>query len=131
MEGIELVAALALLLGADLTGTCQSGLEGRFKLGVVCDLAADIANDPAEPAAQQPQLLAMAVELLCMGVASRHHRRPLGDAQIGLPKPHPVPRGEPVQAADRGVQQFGVGREADGFGLHRGVDRDPGQVLAA
>ncbi|MEH2609700.1 hypothetical protein V1293_001989 [Bradyrhizobium sp. AZCC 1693] len=27
------------------------------------------------------------------------------------------------------MQQLGVGQEADGFGLHRGIDRDPGQVL--
>ena len=29
------------------------------------------------------------------------------------------------------VQQLGIGREADVFGLHRGVDRDPLEVLAA
>ena len=29
------------------------------------------------------------------------------------------------------MQQLGVGREADVLGLHRGVDRDPFEVLAA
>jgi hypothetical protein len=74
MEGIQLVAALALLLRADLTGACQGDRKGRFRLGVAADLAADIANDPAEPGAQQPQLLAMAVELLGVGVAYRPHQ---------------------------------------------------------
>jgi hypothetical protein len=33
-------------------------------------------------------------------------------------------------APDGGVQQLGVGREADVLRLHRGVDRDPLKVLA-
>ncbi len=73
----------------------------------------------------------MTVELLGVGIASCHHRCTLGDAQIGLPQPNPVPRSQAVQAPDRPMQQFGVGWEADGLGLHRGVDRDPGEVLAA
>ena len=71
----------------------------------------------------------MAVELLGVGVAPRHHRRPFGDAQIGLPQPHAMLHGQAVQALDRRVQQLGIGREGDGLGLHRGVDRDPRQVL--
>jgi hypothetical protein len=39
--------------------------------------------------------------------------------------------GQAVEALDGGVQQLGVGREADVLGLHRGVDRDPLEVLAA
>jgi hypothetical protein len=35
-----------------------------------------------------------------------------------------------VEAFDRRVQQLGIGREGDVLGLHRGVDRDPRQVLA-
>lgn len=38
-----------------------------------------------EPGAQDARLSTVAVELLGMGVASRHHRRPLGDAHVGLP----------------------------------------------
>jgi hypothetical protein len=52
----------------------------------------------------------------------------LGDAQIGLPQPHSVLVGHPVQSLDRCVQQLGIGRERDGLGLHRGVDRDPLEV---
>jgi hypothetical protein len=80
------------------------------------------------PRAQDAQLSTVAVELLGVGVASRHHGRPLGDAQIGLPQPHTVLAGQTVQSLDRRVQQLGVGWEADGLGLHRGVDRDPLKV---
>ncbi len=73
----------------------------------------------------------VAVELLGVGIASRHHRRAFGDAEIGLPQPHPVLVGQAVEAFDRRMQQLGVGRKADVLGLHRGVDRDPLKVLAA
>jgi hypothetical protein len=68
------------------------------------------------------------VELFGMGVASRHHGGALGDAQIGLPQPHAVLAGQPVQSLDRRVQQLGIGRERDGLGLHCGVDRDPLEI---
>ena len=95
------------------------------------DLAADVTDQPAKPCAQDGQLATVAVELLGMGVASRHHRRALGDAEVGLPQRHALLGGQAVEAFDRRVQQLGVGREADVLGLHRGVDRDPLEVLAA
>lgn len=74
----------------------------------------------------------MAVELLGVGIASRHHRRPLGgDADLGLPQAHPVTASQAVQSLDRRVQQPGVGREGDVLGLNGGVDRDPRQVPGA
>ena len=39
--------------------------------------------------------------------------------------------GQAVEPLDRRMQQLGVGREGDGLGLHRGVDRDPLEVLGA
>lgn len=36
-----------------------------------------------------------------------------------------------IQSPDRRMQQLGVGREGDGLRLHRGVDRDPFEVVAA
>ena len=36
-----------------------------------------------------------------------------------------------VGRAVEAFEQLGVGREADALGLHRGVDRDPLEVLAA
>jgi hypothetical protein len=68
------------------------------------------------------------VELFGMSVAPRHHGGVFGDAQIGLPQPHDVFAGQPVQSLDCRMQQLGIGRESDGFGLHCGVDRDPLEV---
>ena len=93
------------------------------------DLAAEVAGQPADPRAQQLQLPTVAVELLGVSVAARHHGGALGDAQIGLPQPHPMLLGEPAQSPDGRMQKLGVGREGDGLGLHRGVNRDPLQVL--
>src|ERR1700675_4633364 len=72
----------------------------------------------------------MAVELLGVGVAPRHHRRALGDPEVGLPQPYPMLVGQAVEAFDRRMQQLGVGWEGDVLRLHRGVDRDPLKVLA-
>jgi hypothetical protein len=94
------------------------------------DLAADVTDQPSEPAAQDPQLPAVTVELLGVGIAPRHHRRVPGDPDVGLSKPHAVLVGQLVEALDRRMQQLGVGREGNVLGLHRGVDRDPSQVLA-
>ena len=73
----------------------------------------------------------LAIELLGVGVAPRHHSGTFGDAQVGLSQPHPVLLGQAVEPLDRGVQQFGVGREGNGLGLHRGVDRNPRQIVRA
>ena len=99
--------------------------------GLVGDLAPDVADDPTEPGAQQAQFSMVAIELLGVGVAPRHHCGTFGDAQVGLSQPHPVLLGQAVEPLDRGVQQFGVGREGDGLGLHRGVDRNPRQIARA
>ena len=61
------------------------------------------------------------VELLGVGIASRHHRRLLGDAQIGLPQSHRMTTGQAIEPLDRCMQELGVGREGDVLGLHRGV----------
>ncbi len=71
----------------------------------------------------------VAVELLGVGVASRHHHGALGDAQIGLPQPHPVLLGQTIERFDRGVHELGIGRKGNGLGLHRGVHRDPLEIV--
>jgi hypothetical protein len=73
----------------------------------------------------------VAVELLGVGIAPRHHRRLLGDADVGLPQSHAVTAGQVIEARDRGMEKLGVGREGDVLGLNRGVDRDPRQVSGA
>ena len=128
MKGIQLPAALTLLLRANLGGAGERPSKCLLQHRLAGDLAAYVADDAAEPRAQPAQLAAMAVELLGVGVAPRRHRRLFGDAQIGLPQPHPIPTGQTVEALDRRVQQLGVGREGDGLGLRRGADRDPRQI---
>ncbi len=130
MEGIQLPATLALLLGPDLGGARQR--QGKCRLDVVMagDLAADVTDQPSKPAAQDAQLPAVAIELLGVGIAPCHHRRTFGDADIGLPQPDPVLAGQAVEPPDGRMQQLGVGREADVLGLHCGVDRYPLKVLA-
>ena len=51
VEGIQLPAALALLLRADLIGTREWPGEYRLEFRVACDLAPDVANEPAEAGA--------------------------------------------------------------------------------
>src|SRR5205085_5521585 len=77
VEGIELPAALALLLRADLRGAAKRECERLLKDRPTFDLAADVADDPAQPAAQDAQLPLMPLELFGIGVAARHHRRGL------------------------------------------------------
>ena len=85
VEGIQLPAALALLLRADLIGTREWPGEYRLEFCVACDLAPDVANEPAEAGAQNAQLSTMAVELFGMGITPCHHGGALGDAHIRLP----------------------------------------------
>ena len=128
VEGIELPSALALLLRSDLRSTRERRIEHRLELGLASDLAADVADQPAQPGAQEAHLPMVAVELLGVGIASRHHRRLPGDADVGLPQLHAVTAGQAIEPFDRRMQQLGVGREGDGLPLHRGVDRDPLEV---
>jgi len=53
---MELPSTLALLLRSDLRSARDRRFEYRLELGPSGDLAADVADDPTEPAAQQAQL---------------------------------------------------------------------------
>ena len=131
MEGIKLEAALARLLRADLRGPAKREGERLLQCWLALNLAADVADDPAQPAAQDAQLPLVPPELFGMGVTARHHRGGLGRARIGLPQPDAVPSRQAVEPLDSRMQQLRIGRKADGLRLHRGVDRDPLEVLAA
>ena len=131
VERIELPAALALLLRSDLARPRQGLRERFFQRRLAFDLAADVADQPPEPRAQEAQLPAMTLELLGVGVAPRHHRRPLGDARIGLAPSNAVFAGEPPEPPDRRVQELGIGRERDRLRLHGRVHRDAPEVVGA
>src|SRR6476469_9440387 len=100
MEGIQLPTALALLLGADLAGAGERDFERSRDALLATDFAADVADQPAEPGAQEAQLPTVAIELLGVSIASRHHRRALGDADVGLPQPHSVLLRQAVEPLD-------------------------------
>jgi hypothetical protein len=99
VEGIELPVPLALPLRADLGGPRQRALERRRNVLPPHKLAADIAEQATQAGAQEAQLAMVAVELFGVGVAAGHHRRPLGEAEIGLPQPHAVAGTELVGVA--------------------------------
>src|SRR5207253_6420166 len=116
VEGIQLPAALALLLRTDLIGAREWPGECRLEVRVACDLASDVANEPAKPGAQNAQLSAVAVELFGMGITRCHHGGALGDAHVRLPQPHAVLPGQPGQSLDRSVQKLRIGREGNVLG---------------
>ena len=111
VEGIKLPAALALLLRADLRGPAEREGKRLLQCWLALDLATDVTDDPAQPAAQDTQLPLMPPELFGMGVAARHHRSGLGHARIGLPQPDAVLSRQAVEALDGRMKQLGVGRE--------------------
>ena len=86
MPGIKLPAALTRFLTSDLAGFQQGHGEDRKQVFAITNLALDVTDQPAEPRTQELQLAVLAFELFCMGIPSRHHRRMLGDADIGLPQ---------------------------------------------
>src|ERR1700682_5829427 len=55
VEGIELPAALALPLGANLLGAGKRAGEDRLEIFFAFDLAADVAHQAAQPRAQETQ----------------------------------------------------------------------------
>jgi len=128
MPGIELGAALVLVLRADAHGLAERPGEDRLQPRVPFDLARDIPDQPAEAGAQELQLPVGPLELLGMGVALRHLRRALGEPRIGLPQLEAFRLGLGAQLLDRPQHQLGVGWMGHGLGLDRGVDRDPRQV---
>jgi hypothetical protein len=53
VEGIQLPAALTLLLGTDLVGARERPFKQRLEVGLAGDLTADVADDPPGPNAQE------------------------------------------------------------------------------
>jgi hypothetical protein len=119
---------VALLLGTDPRGARKRLLESSLELALASDLAADVTNEASEPGSQQAQLPPMTLELFGVDIASGHHCRPLGDAQIRLPEPHAVRASQPIEALDRRMDELGVGREGNGLGLNGGVHRHPLEI---
>ena len=58
-----------MILVANLDGEIEQPREAGFERLIALDLPADVANDPAEPCAQELQLAACAFELMGMAIA--------------------------------------------------------------
>ena len=94
MQSIDLGTALALILGPNPDGESEQGPEALLEHRVALDLAADVADHPAEPSAQKPELAPGPLELMRMAVAPDHDGGTLGHAHIALAQPDAVAPGQ-------------------------------------
>jgi hypothetical protein len=67
VQRVDLGPALAPLLMADTIGEIEQRREALLQFGVAFDLAADVANDAAEPGAQKFERAPGALELMGVG----------------------------------------------------------------
>lgn len=110
-------------------GRAQRCVEQRAQGRVAPAPAGDVAGQPAEPGAQEPELVIGALEVLGMDIAPCHQRRPLGDPDIGLARLEPLALGHRAELLDRLEHQLGIGRMSDVLRLDGGVDGDPGKIV--
>ena len=90
VQRIDLGAALAVILEADPDGQSEQVARSVLKRRIAGDLAADVADDPAEPGAQELELAPGPLELMGVGIAADHDRGALGHPQIALAQRHAV-----------------------------------------
>ena len=122
MQRIDLAAALAVVLEAHPMSQGQQLGEALREPLVAGDLAANVADHPAEPDAQEFELAPGALELVRVAIAPNHDRRPLGHPAITLPQLHIVALRQIDQLFQGAVAQPGIGWVGDRLWLHRGVD---------
>ena len=88
MERIDLGAALAVVLQADLDRQIEQRPEAGFELERALDLAADVADDAAQAGAQELERPTGSLELMGMSVAPDHDGGALGHAPVALAQWH-------------------------------------------
>ena len=128
VQRIDLASALMLALLAHPPRQRQFVGEEGLKRLLAPDLAADVADDPAEIGADRPERPVGALELLGVGVALMLDQRIFADALVGLAQREAVLLGQPDQPLARPMHQLGVGRERHRLGLNGGVDNDLGEI---
>jgi hypothetical protein len=94
-------------------------------VGMIGELAADIARDPAEKSLEPSDLAPSAAHLPRVRVAARQAQRPLRQPMVALAQAKPVLRGEPHQDLAAAVVEARVQGMRDRLRLHRGVDCHP------
>ena len=90
MQRIDLMPALAVILEAHPMRHGEEIGEALPELLVAGDLAADVADYPAEPDAQEFQRPPGTLELMGVAIAPDHDRGALGHPAIALPQLHVV-----------------------------------------
>ena len=70
VQRIDLGTALAVVLKADAQREIEERAEAAVQIAAVRDLAADVADDAAQPGAQEFELAPRALELMSVGVAA-------------------------------------------------------------
>jgi hypothetical protein len=71
-------------------GEIEQRTKAILKPGITLDLTANVADDTAEPGAQEFEFSPGALELVGMGVAPDHDGGALGQAQIALAQFDPL-----------------------------------------
>jgi len=122
MQRIDLRAALAVILKAHPHRQGEEIGEALLEPLVAGDFAADIADHPAEPDAQELEFAPRPFELVGMAIPADHDRGALGHTAIALPQRHAMALGEIDQLLQRAMAQPRVGGMRDRLRLHRGVD---------
>ena len=117
-----------MVLEAHPMARASSVGEALLQPLVAGDLAADVADHPAEPDAQEFERAPGALELVRVAVAPDHDRGALGHPAIALPQRHFVALGKIDQLLQRPMAQPCVGRMRDRLRLHRGVDHHPLEI---
>jgi hypothetical protein len=103
VQRIDLGAALAVILEAYPHRQSEKVGEALLEPVVAGDLAANVADHPAQPDAQEFEFTSRPLELVGMAVPTDHDRRALGHPAIALPQPHSVAFGEIDQLLQRAV----------------------------
>lgn len=103
MQGIDLVAALAVVLETHAMRHRERLGEALPQRLVAGDLAADVADHPAQSDAQEFELAPSALELVGVDIAPDHDCGPLGHPAIALPQLHLVVLGQVHQLFERPV----------------------------
>src|SRR5713226_4040742 len=89
-ERIDLVPALAVVLKAHAVRQGEEIGEAFLERLIAGDLAADVADHPAEPDAQELEGAPGTLELVGVAIAPDPDRGALGHPAIALPQPHIV-----------------------------------------
>ena len=128
VQRINFGAALPVILEA--YPMCQSEEVGEAHLEclVAVDLAADVADHPAEADAQELHGASRPLELVGMAVAADHDRGALGHPPIALPQRHTAALCKIDQLFQCAMAEPRIGRVRDRLRLHRRVDHHPFEI---